>query len=746
MVDTVSSAVSVSDESAFSLGHVLVIRDWSQSSYGNRIPLNHEKLDLFYDLVGQFNQAGPAKITAIEGPSGAQPQRDVMLGRPPLESIVHMDKKLPPDVEMRLLVRGPFAVGLEALHEDDLTYVLETMAQKAGAQNKGDVKGRPVVFRLFEAQNNPEEYAATLRILTAMRAKGYNVSCELAICYTADDSFTSEHYRHLFERALIAQAVDPDVISRISIKDMIGQLNDKPGEVKDGNAYSVTNVLLMIAEQFKEKYNRVLEIGIHTHQTDDALGANTMAAAAAVSHIKHNEGREAAISRLTLDSIPGGRGFADTKALMVQAAKFGYGAMPSEAQLEILDRMEGVIAKLERAYRADSNIFTGEELRYARLPGGAVPSAMVYAINPLAQSFMAKGLAETESAAMMMAARAFLDVNRRLSIDFGNASSVTPGALYLTLCSKVVIEAMLERGFFKRMKSMGLDLTKRFSQHGLLTGLLDDIRDYYDALRDMPDKRPTAYFRGQMPQEVDPRLLKHICYNYLSGLLPEAYAQSALKDVVPERSYLAVRRHLLSDPADKSKARAFLRRAKVPADKIEAFVEAHIGKAEARRDLAKKPLLAVARSAVKSVEGVTVSEEEAVFATLISGNLGMGRPTTDAVRMMCTPRTTHPYEYLDSLDVTMFSGAQRRWLEAARVQAEKYKVRSLSDLARKAPEAHAELMRARSQGWMAGLTQRAANDGEPTSIWGSATRPKTNGNGNGHVAKPADPHPGSGSN
>ncbi len=741
MVEANSSAVPVSETEAHLLGHVIVIRDWSQSSYGNRVPLNHEKLDQFYKLIGAFNDAGPVKITAVEGPSGAQPQRDVMLGRPPLESIVHMDKKLARDVEMRLLVRGPFAVGLEALHEDDLTFVLETMAQKAGAVPEGDKPGRKVVFRLFEAQNNPDEYAATLRILTAMRARGYNVSCELAICYTADDSFTSEHYRHLFERALINQTIDPNVITRISVKDMIGQLNDKPGEVKDGNAYSVTNVMLMIAEQFKEKYGRVLEIGVHTHQTDYALGASTMAAAAAVSHIKHNDGKEAAISRLTLDSIPGGRGFADTKALIIQAAKFGYGPQPTDAQIEILDRLESIIHKLERAYKADANGFTGEELRYARLPGGAVPSAMDYAINKLATGFVSEGLADNLGSATQMASRAFLDVNRRLSIDFGNASSVTPGALFLTICSKAVIEAMLDRGFFKRMRSMGLNLSKRFSQQGLLTGLLDDIRDYYDALRDMQDPRPAAYFRGQMPQEVEPRLLKHICYNYLSKLLPEGYQQSALKDIVTERAYPAVRRHLLSDPADKDKARVFLKRAKGAPEKIEAFIEAHIGKVEAKRDTAKKPQLDVARNAVAAEERVVVSNEEAVFATLIMGNLGMGRPSNFAAKMMRTPRATHPEEYLDSLDTTaIVGGPQRRWLEAVKAAADKYQVGALSELARKAPAIHEELLRAKTQGWMAGLTERGGTGGN--SMWcKDPARPAANGNGNG-VHQGEQPAPG----
>lgn len=741
MVDANTLSLAATNETeATLLGHVLVPRDWSQSSYGNRIPLNHEKLDAFYDAIAAFNAAGPVKITAVEGPSGAQPQRDVMLGRPALESIVHMDKKLPRDIEMRLLVRGPFAVGLEALHEDDLAFVLETMAQKAGAATVDGVTGRPVVFRLFEAQNNPDEYAATLRILTAMRAKGYNVSCELAICYTADDSFTSEHYRHLFERALIHQTVDPNVISRISIKDMIGQLNDKPGEVKDGNAYSVTNVLLMIAEQFKEKYHRTIEIGVHTHNTDHALGANTMASAAAVSHMKHNEGKDAAITRLTLDSIPGGRGFADTRALMVQAAKFGYGPMPSEEQLKILATMEGAIAKLERAYKVDNNMFTGEELRYARLPGGAVPAAMDYAIKPLAKVFLAKGLAANESASIVMASRAFLDVNRRLSIDFGNASSVTPGALFLTLCSKAVVEAMLERGFFARMKSMGLDLSKRFSHHGLLTGLLDDIRDYYDALRDMQDRRPTAYFRGQMPQDVDPRLLKHICFNYLSGLLPDNHANSALKDVVSERSYMAVRRYLLSDPANKDKARAFLKRAKADPEKIEAFVESHIGKNEARRDEAKKPMLEIARKAVAAeARHASVSEEEAVFAAVIMGGLTTGRVNSMVAKMMRTPRGSYPEEYLDSIDITAITGAQRRWLEAVKVEADKHGVRSFSDLKRKAPDAHAELLRRQTQGWMAGLTTRVAND-EGTTAW--PARPKNGHNGNGNGAHPAEPAPG----
>lgn len=667
------------------VGNCLVYRDWGQTGYGNRIPLDHKNLLSQYGLINAFNAAGDVKITAIEGPSGAQPQRDVMLGRPPLRGLDAMNAILDKAIELRLLVRGPFAVGIEPLHEDDLHFVLETMARHAGALPDETGTSRHVVFRLFEAQNNPEEYDATLRILESLRINGYNVGCELAICYTADEAFTSQYYRKLFETALFKRDQKTSAITRISFKDMTGMANAHPGEVKEGNALNLMQVLLTIAREFEEKYGRKIEIGLHTHDSDFALAANA-SAAAACSISARTEGEKWPIARAVFDTIPLGNGFADTRSFINMNAANGVGAPLSPEQDALLQQIEAKQCLLQQtyAYAANPNIFSGAALRYARLPGGAVAAAIDGAIKPLAASFMRHGLARTPSEGERMAARAFLDVNRMLAKDFGNASSVTPGALNLTRASMVVISSMLERKFFSRMTVMGLDLKKPFDEHRVLPGLVEDIRDYYDALRDMMNTEVATYFRGRMPFPVEERLLKHICYCYLNKALPPRVEESALNNLLGQPAYERVRPYLLSRPSDKTGAYEILRDAGLNEEDARSFAAHHIGLNEGRRNDRAEPILEKVRSLVDAVEHrgqLAIDKEEAVFAGVIMGGLARGALSNHAVNAMTRPAETHPYLYPDFIDRAGRTRQEIKLISDIAAAMAKYKVSDLTSLA-----------------------------------------------------------------
>ena len=116
--------------------------------------------------------------------------------------------------------------------------------------------------------------------------------------------------------------------------------------------------------------------------------------------------------------------------------------------IAILDKIdERMIAlKEEYAYAMPANsLWTREQLVYARIPGGAVPSAIGIVVTPLTAELLRLEPNLDPEAAKKIIAGLLIHVNRKLAEDCGEAHSVTPGANNLQLLAKDVMGAMLKK-------------------------------------------------------------------------------------------------------------------------------------------------------------------------------------------------------------------------------------------------------------------------------------------------------------
>ena len=627
----------------------LTLRDWIQSLFGNRIPPDHPLLLELLGLIPSFNAAGPVLISSVEGPSGAQPQVDVMCGRSPLGSIRATNKALQNaddlNTEIRLLVRGPFGVGLKALHENDLEKVLTKMAEAAGAR-----KGRPVVFKLFEAQNNPVEYLATLQILSRLRKQGINVACEVSFCYTADKDFNATYFEAIARELLFDDRIDPAIVRRVGIKDMTGYAHSgcRQGRLEEGNAAQMMHCLMPVLRDFKDRrginVEFELEAALHTHepgQKGQAVGANVAASKAVTNAIREANGNPP-VSALVVDVIPGGRAFADMLAVMQRNADEGHGPQPSEKQIALARQMEGLIKRLETFYSYTTpaaGLWTDDQLYHARLPGGAVTAAYTAAVLPTITALRRKYPAINEAAAKRLAADLFVHINRRIARDNGNASSVTPGAKHIYTLTNVVMQAMVQEGFVEEINTQGIDLTALTptdKDGNVLGGELpwtDRIAKSYNAIETTVIKDNNAavyetceYFRSRMPMDVHNDLLTMYARLHLEKILPEKPPEDAAL-MIPHEKWEEFRSALLANVTNKERAKALRMAWGASEAEAAAFVAEHIGVNVLRRDAKAVEVWDVAIERVRqyakdykkhlSLERI----EDLAFAAIIMGGI-----------------------------------------------------------------------------------------------------------------------------
>ncbi len=513
-----SGLVDVSDKVSL----VLVPRDESQSEFGNKIPLNHEIFTkLWYPAIGKFNASGKLKIGAVETSCGAHPQVNILSGIHPLPVMRDTHRALPKDVPARLLVRGPFGVGLNALADEDLYVVLKQLALASGAAD-----GRKVIFKLFEAQNNPKEHEASIKILKLLKQEGLDIECEGAISYTAEPEHPVEEYQgHVAD--FIANDnkhfLDTDsVLTTVSLKDMIGGLDSKRRN-KDVQSYADAEILVnsFINEIEKQgKGPNDIAIAIHCHETGYATEANVAAAIAAVE----------SGYKIKLDVMAGGRGFAQALAVIEGLREQGYDAGISAEQEEILRKMAErfeTLAELHEEYQLDPTQISMEDRRNSHIPGGAVPTTISRHIIPLARELKipVKDIIEAvENAAKDLglpkdtATETIVYYMRQAWRELGNPHSVTPGADNLAATAR----------------QMALNAAHGKTGAALYDNLSLDL---------------LTYWRGKMPHNPDSDVFKNICGQYLKITLPKIF---------PGNDNQALRESIIFAPTDKNATRKTL--------------------------------------------------------------------------------------------------------------------------------------------------------------------------------------------
>jgi len=589
------------------------IRDVLQSLGIPAAQYNPLILDI-YKLIGAFNAAnGPVRVAVIEGSSGALPQFDMMKGRPVLRALRKAHETLDIKIDIRLLARGPFGVSLKPMHYDELEYRLTKMVDAAGARD-----GRHVILKLFEAQNTVEEHINTLKIASNLRRAGYNIHVELAECYTASDRLNVDYYRDIAAAILDnANQIDPEVVTGIGLKDMIGMMEaDEAEELANSH-------LDVIREKSPGIY-----FAAHTHQ-QETVDSQVKIGQVALGRARANPAMP--ITATMLDSIPGGHGFPDTKAML---AGLNIKLTPElETILDtIAQKFNDLIASYEYAMPATANLWTRRQLLYGRVPGGAKVTAVRDSVSPVAKLLTEKEPSIDSGRAQRIIADLFIHVNKQLDIDCGDAHSVTPGANNLGMLGRDIMMGMLRNDDFRaQLIAEDTDLSLlpgegNVRQNERLAALTARIPDFYEHIQ---HAEAINYFRGNMPFPVNDHLMNILCKKYMQANLSAALDQLEQAVGLPLDNRDTLEEQLLDHPTDKTLARQLIGQAFASAtwsatwkdeiqkspnmafnnffttrrktQAIDHFVKQHVGKRETLFDDGKQSKLATIVRLVKQI-------------------------------------------------------------------------------------------------------------------------------------------------
>lgn len=580
---------------------VAAIRDMIQSLYGGGMPHDTYELLNFYKLIKSFNDAGPVQIVGVEGHGGALPQYDAINKRWPLKIAERITGALHKTIFQRPLIRGPFGVRLDALHYDDLEWTLQQMAIAGGAK-----KGHPVIFKLFEAQNRPEEYVASLKIIDDMRKSGYNVACEVAMVISDKPDLDADHYRGVAQSLLSPDLfrknkIDPSVVAGFTLKDMIGGVKASTRTRSSINARNLTLIAMETATAFgdamssnKGRGRRQIKmyVGSHTHDIGNAVDFITEAGQTFSAH----KAKHPRITEFQADVAADNFGFADLPKLVERL--LGVGAMAegmSAAQTKIWGQMRGFLdAAAERyaKFRIDTKKWPASLLEYGQLASGGLPYVEANGIKPFL-GFVAKmngqdGKPVGEEKAGEILRCIFSSINGVLASDLGNAHSVTPAMKLLNDLAINVMGTFLQSAEFKQIVSIGFNFSQPFSgehERGW-------FRQHYTSFS---NAAAMAYFCTPMPTPVNDNLLGMLRGKLFDHFFPKDYkllqkvdasnTASMLKHL-DEAKYAEVREALSQNLLNKDATRAILmadgvRPEGAEADaayieKVDFFVAAHI--------------------------------------------------------------------------------------------------------------------------------------------------------------------------
>lgn len=579
------------------LRFVLPIRDMLQSLYGGMVPHNSsEILDIFSGLK-QFNEAGPVQIAGVEGHGGALPQYDVLQERYPLATASSITKALDPSIIQRPLIRGPFGVTLNPLHQDDLKWALREIAEAGGAK-----AGHKVIFKLFEAQNRPVEYLDSLKIINQLRNEGYNVACEVAMVISDKPDLDAKHYEGIARNLLSADLlkkndIDPLTIVGFSLKDMIGGVKaSKPGQDASSiNAQNLTLVSMKAIQSFSNSTGQELYLGWHAHEIGNAVDCLSEAGQTFSNHRQNYP----AVVEFQQDALMGSPdsskikdfGFADLEKLISRHAENGIVEKMSPQQQEIWSGFKTKLYALatKHEYRKsyiDAGKWSKDLLEYGQLASGGLPYVESNGIKPFIKH-VAKMETSVGSGSMIGEERAagilrclFSSINGLLARDLGNAHSVTPAMKLLNdLTINVISSLLLKQNFIQKHLQSNKDWSQPLhdkSDHSA-------FREHYGSFR---NAQALSYFCTPMPTEVKPDMLGLLRKKLFDYYFPVNF--DALQRVTSnnsasmlrnrsEQEYKVIRAALSTRLLDKAGAEALLVENGVEQRVARDFAEMHIG-------------------------------------------------------------------------------------------------------------------------------------------------------------------------
>lgn len=490
------------------------------------------------DTAPENNPTIAPEIYALES-GGAHHQVNTLDGIMPINVVQDVNGHTNIEIDARILGRGPFGVGLNALHPSDLYELYKQLAVAHGAAN-----GRQVTFKIFEAQGNPKEYEASSWIMKMLKDEGLKVGIEIATSYTATEKLTPDHYAQTTSDILDVELQDflglETALVGVTLKDMIGGLEapDENGDVPEhANTAILMNKQIDVLKAKGLTPDKVYT-GQHSHDTGYALDANVASTTAS-----HTRGYKS-----TADFTVGGIGFAQLKEYEnaleskgvdpsisnnvlpvivtrdVSQSEFGNHLLlnhprllekyyPRFADLNaaktreerdcILDEMAFVMDQVceEHAqYQIDPNAIPGDKRRWAKIPGGAVPTTMTRHVAGLINDLDITPQEAIEKITTYM---------NQAWEDLGLPHSVTPGADFLGATARI----------------MAKNVANGKSGAALYDNLTPELVEYW---------------RGKMPHNQDPAVLENLSRQHIKHVFSDK----------PE-----LRDRLLEQPANKDHAR-----------------------------------------------------------------------------------------------------------------------------------------------------------------------------------------------
>lgn len=587
--------MSISPTASAPIVYIAAIRDMIQSLYGAGMRHDEQELLQFYRRLAEFNDAGPVKIVGVEGHGGALPQYDAMKSRLSLKISERITKALGKTIFQRPLIRGPFGVNTRALHFDDLKWTLEQMAIAGGAN-----QGHKVVFKLFEAQNRPEEYIASLKIIQAMRNAGMNVGVEVSMVISDKPGLNDAHYKGVAQSLLSPElfarhGIDPTIVAGFSLKDMIGGV--KSSADAEGSTINARN-LTMIAMDAMQKFAAATDhhgmyMGWHTHEIGNAHNCLLEASQTFAAH----RARFGVITEFQQDVTAPNLGFADLQKLTDAYAEQGLGEGMNAAQKKIWGDMVGYLnsaAERLQKLRIDVSKWDKSLLEYGQLASGGLPYVEEHGIEQF-RKHVAKMLDSNAGPESMERAGkilrcVFASINGVIDNDMGNAHSVTPAMKFINDLTVDVMTRYLNTPEFTALiasEASNKSIDEAFSKPIKDTAFMASVRTQYHHFSSRPMViQAVDYFCTPLPTPVSQEHLQLLRAKLFNHYFPTDYKQLAKVDAtntasmlkhLSEADYGRVRAQLAGQLLDKVAAKQTLLDAGVPEKTADHFVARSIG-------------------------------------------------------------------------------------------------------------------------------------------------------------------------
>jgi acetyl/propionyl-CoA carboxylase alpha subunit/pyruvate/oxaloacetate carboxyltransferase len=453
---------------AFKLTIENVFRDFSQGLYGNRIPLDDEDvleiLKLWDQLVEEsLNDPASSIIYDDWEVGGAHPQVTAEFTNRDFMEVYRLIRQIAPHTSLRPLDRSANVFMLAPLNEEDIEHIIKQLAQDIAHPKFGDkvknILRKLLNIKIFDSQGIIEEMKSTLKIISKLRHGEYKdelgnkveylINAETAIPYGKGPFYTKEIYLKKVEDSYnaILEAGLPVNESRISLKDMIGQLDAK----------AVRELLPEILKKLKtlqEGKGTEIPIGLHLHDTGCAVDAYVEA----IKICKQEFDYPIVIDTVECDAYKPeytgknsykNTGFVSLRELNQACLAEGIDLGLKQSQLTKLDKM-GALAKIvaeKYSVRRVESLFSGEELRDFDIPGGGFASFSEAVKN----AGIATKLDLSERDALLLAGNGLKAVAKLMGYPF----AVTPGFQNKQIAALNLINNMIEAKRIKPGMSIG---------------------------------------------------------------------------------------------------------------------------------------------------------------------------------------------------------------------------------------------------------------------------------------------------